>query len=170
MSMTPVHIDDGLTDHGAVLRVVGIVLSAHIAGMYAFAPVMGLLTDRLGRRAVILIGIGILLLACGLAAVAGHGTWLLSTALFLLGLGWSALMVSGSTLLSESVDAAVRPAAQGLNDLIMGLAGASAGAVSGLVVFLGGYPVLAILAAVTTLPLLALAFRPVGPDRAPDKV
>jgi hypothetical protein len=42
----------------------------------------------------------------------------------------------------------------------MGVAGALAGAMSGLVVALGGYSTLALLAALAVLPLLALALRP----------
>jgi MFS family permease len=79
--------------------------------------------------------------------------------LTLLGLGWSGTMVAGSTLLSESVPVELRPSAQGLADLVMGLAGASAGALSGPVVQLGGYPALTVIAAATTLPLAALALR-----------
>jgi MFS family permease len=161
MSMTPVHIGAGMSDHAAVLRVVGVVLSLHIGGMFALAPVAGWLTDRLGRRPVILCGIAVLLIACVLAASAGHETWRLAIALFLLGLGWSGTMVAGSTLLSESVGIAIRPAAQGLNDLVMGLAGASSGALSGLIVYIGGYATLAVLSALATLPLLALTLRPV---------
>jgi MFS family permease len=70
-------------------------------------------------------------------------------------------MVAGSTLLSESVPEPVRPSAQGLADLVMGLAGAAAGALSGLVVAWSGYPALNLLAAVATVPVLALALRPV---------
>jgi hypothetical protein len=51
----------------------------------------------------------------------------------------------------------LRASAQGLSDLIMGLAGASAGAVSGLVVHAWGYPILTLLAALATAPLIALA-------------
>lgn len=166
MSMTPVHINEGGHDHAAVLRVVGIVLSLHIAGMFALSPVTGWLTDRIGRRPVILLGIGLLLVACAVAGTAGHDTVRLSTGLALLGLGWSATMVAGSTLLSESVPVDVRPAAQGLADMVMGIAGATAGALSGVVVAIGGYPVLALLAAIAALPLLALALRPVAPDAA----
>jgi MFS family permease len=161
MSMTPVHIRAGGLEHGAVLRIVGIVLSLHIAGMFAFAPVVGWLTDRLGRRPVSLFGIGLLVTACAVAGTAGHDTVRLSVGLFLLGLGWSGTMVAGSTLLSESVELTVRPAAQGLNDLVMGLGGASAGALSGLVVQLGGYPTLALVSAIATAPLVLLALRPV---------
>jgi MFS family permease len=162
MAMTPVHLGESHSD-ADVLRVVGIVLSLHIAGMYALSPVVGVLTDRLGRRPVILGGIGLLLVACATAGTAGHGTVQLSVGLALLGLGWSGTMVAGSTLLSESVPVEVRPAAQGLSDLVMGLAGASAGAVSGLVVDTSGYATLNLLAAIATLPLIALALRPVRP-------
>ena len=113
MSMTPVHIGHGAVDRDAVLRTVGIVLSLHIAGMYAFSPVTGWLTDRMGRRAVILLSAGTLIAACAVSALAGDRTAQLATGLFLLGLGWSGTMVAGSTLLSESVDGSVRPAAQG---------------------------------------------------------
>ncbi|HEX7744242.1 MAG TPA: MFS transporter, partial [Micromonosporaceae bacterium] len=159
MAMTPVRIGESHGD-ADVLRVVGIVLSIHIAGMYALSPVVGWLTDRVGRRAVILGGVALLIAACAVAGTAGHHTPRLSLGLALLGLGWSATMVAGSTLLSESVPVAVRPAAQGLSDLVMGLAGAAAGALSGLVVELAGYPVLALLAALATVPLIALALRP----------
>ena len=76
-------------------------------------------------------------------------------------MGWSGTMVAGSTLLSESVGAANRPAVQGLSDLVMGLAAASAGALSGLVVAWSSYATLTVLAAVATVPLIALALRPV---------
>ncbi|MEV6372134.1 MFS transporter [Micromonospora musae] len=167
MSMTPVRLGESHGD-ADVLRVVGIVLSLHIAGMYALSPVVGWLTDRLGRRAVILVGVVLLLAACAVAGTAGHHTPRLSIGLVLLGLGWSGTMVAGSTLLSESVPAAVRPSVQGFSDLTMGLAGAVAAAVSGFVMRAAGYPVLTLLAAVATVPLVALALRPV-PAGAPDE-
>ena len=65
-------------------------------------------------------------------------------------------MVAGSTLLSEAVPAELRASAQGLSDLTMGLAGATAGALSGVVVQAWGYATLALLAALATGPLIAL--------------
>ncbi|MCZ7376176.1 MFS transporter [Micromonospora sp. WMMC250] len=167
MAMTPVRLGESHAD-ADVLRLVGIVLSLHIAGMYAFSPVVGWLTDRLGRRAVILGGVGFLLAACAVAGTAGHHTPRLSVGLVLLGLGWSGTMVAGSTLLSESVPAGVRPSVQGFCDLVMGLAGAAAAVVSGFVMQFAGYPVLTLLAAVAAAPLVALALRPV-PTGAPDE-
>lgn len=165
MAMTPVHIGHG-HDEAGVLRIVGIVLSVHIAGMFALSPIVGLVADRFGRRAVILGGIALLLAACAVAGTAGQSTPRLALGLFLLGLGWSCTMVAGSTLLSESVPVEVRPAVQGLSDLIMGLAGALAGALSGFVVELAGYGVLNLLAAIAVVPLVALALRPVPAGQA----
>ncbi|MEN3608335.1 MFS transporter [Plantactinospora sp. ZYX-F-223] len=162
MVMTPVRLGEWHSD-AHLLRVVGLVLSLHIAGMFALAPVVGWLTDRLGRRAVILGGLGLLLAACAVAGTAGHDTVRISIGLTLLGLGWSGTMVAGSTLLSESVPVEVRPAVQGLSDLTMGLAGALAGALSGFVIQVAGYPVLNLLAAVAVVPLLALALRAAPP-------
>ena len=156
MAMTPVHILDAGHEAAHTLRIVGIVLSFHIAGMYALAPVTGWLSDRYGRRPVILGGVALLLLACAVAGTAGHGTVQLSAGLTLLGLGWSGTMVGGSTLLTESVSAEIRPSAQGLSDMIMGLAGASAGALSGFAMNGGGYPLVALLAAAATVPLVLM--------------
>jgi MFS family permease len=157
MAMTPVHIKGAGHDAAHTLGIVGVVLSFHIAGMYAFSPVFGWLTDRLGRRPVIFAGIALLLAACALAGSAGHGTAQLAAGLMVLGLGWSATMVAGSTLLSESIPVELRASAQGLSDLVMGLAGASAGAISGLILAAWGYPTLTLLAALATVPLMVLA-------------
>ncbi len=156
MAMTPVHIRGAGHDAGHTLRIVGVVLSFHVAGMFAFAPVFGWLTDKIGRRAVIFAGIVLLLGACGVAGTAGYDSAPLGAALTMLGLGWSATMVAGSTLLSEAVPGQLRTSAQGLSDLLMGLAGAVAGAVSGVVVEAWGYPTLTLFAAFATAPLIVL--------------
>jgi MFS family permease len=154
MAMTPVHIREGGHDAAHTLRIVGVVLSLHIAGMYALSPVVGWLTDRLGRRPVIGLGVALLIAACAISGTAGHDSARLAAGLTVLGMGWSSTMVAGSTLLSESVPDEMRAAAQGFSDLVMGLAGASAGAVSGLVVGGWGYPILALASALATIPLV----------------
>lgn len=156
MAMTPVHIRGAGHDAAHTLRIVGVVLSLHIAGMFAFAPVMGWLTDRIGRRPVVVGGIALLLAACTVAGTAGHGSAQLAIGMMLLGLGWSGTMVAGSTMLSESVPLELRASAQGLSDLIMGLAGALAGAISGVILEGWGYPRLTLLAALATAPLLLI--------------
>ena len=162
MAMTPVHIRGAGHDAAHTLRIVGVVLSMHVAGMFAFSPIMGWLSDRFGRDRVIMGGVGLLLVACAVAGTAGHDSTRLAIGLVLLGLGWSATMVAGSAMLSASMAPEIRPSAQGLSDLVMGLAGASAGALSGVVVQNFGYPTLAMAAAIATLPLAALAVRSIA--------
>jgi len=166
MAMTPVHIRGAGHDAAHTLSVVGVVLSFHIAGMFAFSPVVGWLADRLGRRPIIFAGIALLLMACGFAGSAGHDPGRLATGLMLLGLGWSATMVAGSTLVSESVPVELRASAQGLSDLAMGVAGASASAASGVIVGAWGYAALTVLAALATAPLIVLALS--SPNRVGD--
>jgi MFS family permease len=152
MVMTPIHMDHG----HASLTVIGFVISVHIAGMFAFSPIMGWLTDRVGRIAVIVAGAAVLLIAAALAGTAPTGhSFGLTAGLFLLGLGWSACTVAGSTLLSESVPLAERPVVQGASDLLMGLAAAGGGALAGLVVGRLGYGVLNVGAAVLVAALIA---------------
>jgi MFS family permease len=166
MAMTPLHIGE-VHDAADTMRIVGFVISAHIAGMYGLSPVFGWLTDRLGRRPVILSGVVMQISACAIAGTAGHRTPQLTVALVLLGLGWSCTMVAGSTLFAESIPVWLKARAQGLSDLATGLAGAGAGLASGLVVGLSGYPTLTLLAALATLPLVALALRP-APYTSPN--
>ncbi len=167
MAMTPVHIRGAGHDAGHTLHVVGVVLSFHIAGMFAFSPVIGWLTDRAGPRRVIGVGIAVLLTACAVAGSAGYHSARLTAGMMLLGLGWSASMVAGSTLLSESVSPDLRTTAQGLSDLAMGLAGAVAGAISGVIVEAWGYPALTLVAALATGPLIGLVWS--SPSRGDDR-
>lgn len=159
MSMTPVHIRSAGHDAAHTLRIVGVVLSLHIAGMFAFSPAVGWLTDRAGRRPVIIAGVVLLVAASLLAGSAEHDSTRLAIALTILGLGWSFTMVAGSTLLSESVAEELRTSAQGLSDAIMGITGASAGALSGIIVHAWGFPMLTVLAAIATTPFVVLAMR-----------
>ncbi|ROZ98013.1 MFS transporter [Gordonia sp. OPL2] len=147
MALTPVHMTHG----GASLTVVGLSISAHVAGMYALAPVMGLLTDRLGRVPTVLVGQALLLASCIAGFVLHHSQTGLVVALVLLGLGWSAATVAGSTMLTDSVAVAMRPRVQGITDTSMSLAGAIAGALAGVVVGLFGYPVLVLAAGAVSI-------------------
>jgi MFS family permease len=155
MTMTPVH----MKDHGHSLTLSGFVIGLHIAGMYALSPVVGRWSDRIGRVPVLLAGGATLFSAGVVVAVAGHAPALLFLGLFLLGLGWSCTMVSGSALLSESVPVSNRVAVQGTSDLMMGLFGATAGFGSGFVKRAFGFHVLAELGAVVAVALIVVLLR-----------
>lgn len=154
MSMTPVHLQHG----GADLEIVGLVISGHITGMYIASPLMGIAADRLGRRPVILIGAMTLLTSFVISgSAAGHESTQLLIGLFLLGLGWSATLIAGSTLLTESIDQEVRPRVQGAADLTMGIGGAFAGITSGIVVGFGSYTLLNGISAALIVALIGVA-------------
>jgi MFS family permease len=159
MVMTPLHMHHG----GAELRVIGLVISVHILGMFAFSPLVGLAVDRFGARPIVLLASGVLVGASLLAAQAPTG-WSagLTVALFLLGLGWSGTLVSGSTLIAGAVPVAERAGVQGASDLAMGLAAGGGGALAGVVVAQLGYGVLGLGAAVlaAVIAVAALVLRP----------
>ncbi|MEX5257287.1 MFS transporter [Kocuria arenosa] len=164
MSMTPVH----LTLHGASLSVVGLTISLHVAGMYALAPVFGWLADRAGRRSTVLLGQALFVAALVLSWLGSTSPVLVTVGLVLLGLGWSASTVAGSTLVAEAVAPAERPKLQGVSDLFMNLAGATGGALAGPVLALTGFDglsaALLVLVAVVVVSHGGRAQRDAGAD------
>jgi len=149
MSMTPLHLQEIVAGPGGVhgshtagsdvLVIIGFTISLHIAGMFALSPVMGWLTDKLGRIQTIALGFTILTAAVLVAGFGQTSTAAVAVGLVLLGVGWSASTIAGSTLLAESVAQQDRVAVQGVSDMLMGAAGAAGGAVSGLVLSWVGY-------------------------------
>jgi MFS family permease len=151
MVMTPVH----MAHVDVSLQLIGLVISVHVAGMYALSPLVGMAVDRFGRLTVIGAGVVILLTACVVSGLApADDVVTLGIGLFLLGLGWSCTLIAGSTLVTDEVDPPERPAVQGLSDLTMNVAGALGGVVAGVVVWLASYQVLT---AVAAIPVVALA-------------
>jgi MFS family permease len=172
MSMTPLHLqlltEGPLTDmpsghaHAAstdVLVLIGFTISLHIAGMYALSPVMGWLTDKTGRLPVILLGHGLILLSVLVAGIGQAEPALVTVGLVLLGLGWSAATIAGSTLLAESVGADDRVLVQGVSDTMMGVAGAVGAGFSGLVMSGVGYQGLNLAAAAVAAAVFVAALR-----------
>jgi MFS family permease len=150
MVMTPVH----MAHVDVSLTIIGLVISVHVLGMYAFSPVVGSLSDRFGRVRIIQIGILTLLLSTVISGKAqADDAYTLGVGLFLLGLGWSCTLIAGSTLLSESVSAEFKASSQGASDLVMNLAGAGGGAIAGVIIGTLSYGWLCLAAA---LPVLAL--------------
>jgi MFS family permease len=147
MSMTPVH----LSMMNVVLPLIGLTVSLHTAGMYAFSPLFGWLSDRWGRITVIVLGQIILLAALVVNAVAPDDMTAIVVSMILLGLGWSASTVAASALLTESVTPEDRPTVQGLSDTLMSLTGAAAGAAAGLTLAAIGYGPLSVVTIALTV-------------------
>jgi MFS family permease len=164
MVMTPVHMGHAGGAEGTTLRIIGLVISVHVAGMYLFSPLVGWLADRAGRRATVAVGGGLLLAAAAFAGTAPPGAAVqLGAGLLLLGLGWSCGLIAGSTLVTESVAVEVRPTAQGGSDLLMGLGAALAGVIGGPLLAIGGFGLVSAVSAALVLPLAVVWLSGVRP-------
>ena len=156
MVMTPVH----MAHVDVSLTIIGLVISVHVLGMYAFSPLVGSLSDRLGRVRVIQIGIITLLLSTIISGRAhADDAYTLGIGLFLLGLGWSCTLIAGSAYLSESVETEFRASSQGASDLVMNLAGAGGGALAGVIIGTLSYGWLCLAAAIPVLALGAMSLK-----------
>ncbi len=151
MTMTPVHLK--LHGHEAVSP---FVVSVHIAGMYAFSPLVGRLSDRRGHHETIRVGALLLVAATVIAALSGNVEQLLFPSLWLLGVGWNFGLIGGSSLLTESMSAEARVRVQGVADLLMSFCGGMGGFASGFIRRAVGYHVLSTLALVAAGVLLVI--------------
>lgn len=159
MTMTPVH----MRHHGHGLGEVGLVISLHVAAMYLPSLLTGMLVDRVGRAATAAAS-GLVLLAAGVTAALAPGGSLPLTvaALVLLGLGWNLGLISGTALVVDATESADRGRVQGSVDVLVALAGAAGGVLSGVVVGVSSFAVLSLaggLLALALLPVLVLAGR-----------
>jgi len=147
-----------LHDHGQSMGLVGLVVSTHTLGMFAFAPVSGWLADRFGGRTVVAAGLATLALSAVLVAgTAGSPGPGLPVALFVLGYGWNLVFVGGSALLVRGLPDAVQPRVQGLVDGWSWAGGGVATLASTAVLGAAGYPPLALGAGALVLVPAALA-------------
>ena len=137
MTMTPVH----LKSHGHE-TVSSFVISLHIAGMFAFSPLVGRFSDKYGRYATILAGSLILMTSTIMSAMSGDDAVLLFPALWLLGIGWSFGLIGGSSLLVDSIPGEYRVKVQGSADLLMSFFGGLSGFASGFIRKAIGYHML----------------------------
>ncbi|MFF2795769.1 MFS transporter [Lysinibacillus xylanilyticus] len=151
MTMTPVH----MKHHGHGLSEVGIVIGFHVGSMYLPSLVTGVLVDKIGRTAMS-IASGVTLLFAGLLAAfaPSDSMVLLIVALSLLGLGWNFGLISGTAQIVDSTEPSTRAKTQGKIDVLVALAGASGGALSGMVVANASYATLSLAGGLLSLILI----------------
>jgi MFS family permease len=165
MTMTPVH----MRHHHHSLSDVGFVIGMHIGAMFLPSLITGPLVDRIGRVPMAIASAATLLAAGLVAAFApGDSMTLLTLALVLLGLGWNFGLISGTALIVDATTLETRAKTQGSIDVLIAIAGAGGGAMSGVVVGISSFSTLALGGGFTALLLIpAVVFyqRP-HPDRA----
>ncbi|MDP9468756.1 MAG: MFS transporter [Chloroflexota bacterium] len=163
MTMTPYHLH--AEGHG--LGTVGLVISAHTFGMFAFSPLSGRLTDRFGANAMILAGFSVLAASGVISALPIAGVTL-AIPMFLLGIGWNLGFVAGSSLLASEAPLGDRARLQGASDAVVWATAAAASFSSGYVVATASFALLAIIGTAVAVLLAvvvvldARASRPVS--------
>ncbi len=154
-----------LTDGGMGTATVGIFISAHFLGMFGLAAPLGRLTDRFGRRRMIIAGIAV-------TGIGATGTSLLGDSVlilpffFLLGLGWCSSWVAGTTMLADITTPQERGRLTASNDQIVSLSGAGAVLAAGFVLDQFGFAVVGLgltaLVLVALIPMLRLSEPTIG--------
>lgn len=170
MTMTPVH----MREHGHALGATGIVISAHIAGMYLPSLATGALVDRFGPR-VIAVSSGVVLAIAGVlaASVPDSSVFGLAIALVVLGAGWNLGLLSGTSLVTAATPLERRARTQGKVDLSIAIAGATGGLGSGALMASSSYSTLGVLGAIVavgSLPLVALGGSSRSSTEVPETV
>lgn len=113
------------------------VIQWHVIGMYAPALVMGSIVQRLGPLPVMMAGV-VTYFLCLAAAVSGQTTMHFWLSGLLLGVGWCALFVGATALLTQAYAPAEKARAQGVNDVaVFVVMGASSAVSGGVLVGLG---------------------------------
>jgi MFS family permease len=151
MTMTPVH----MTHHGHGISAVGIVIGIHVAAMYLPSLITGVLVDKFGRTLMSYASGVTLLLAGLLAAFAPADSMvLLILALALLGLGWNFGLISGTAAIVDATPPQIRAKTQGMVDVLIALAGASGGVMSGMVMAQTSFSTLSLIGGFLSLLLI----------------
>ncbi|MBI5668153.1 MAG: MFS transporter [Chloroflexi bacterium] len=151
MVMTPLHMDHH--HHGR--EAISLVISMHTLGMFGLSAVTGYLIDRFGRVPMLVAGALILIVSALLAPVSTN-QYILSAALFLLGLGWNFGYVAASSLLADTLQGEERARVQGVNDSLVFLAAGFGSLASGPLFASGGYAAVSSAGIVLTLALIGL--------------
>jgi MFS family permease len=154
MTITPIHIEH----HGHGIGITGVVIAAHVAGMFLPSPFSGWLVDRFGYLPIAAAA-GVILLAAGLLAAWApvDSVATLVLALVLLGLGWNLGLVSGTTLVTDAVPLATRARTQGVVESGVALAGAGGGLSSGLIFAATSYATLTLVGGILGLLIIPIA-------------
>jgi MFS family permease len=161
MGVTPTALDHA--HHGGTT--ISLVISSHIAGMFAFAPLIGRWMDRAGRRAALLAGCATSIVGALLAASEANAL-VIGAGLVAIGLGWSATFLGATAVISDLTAPNERAGALGFTALLISLTSAAAGLGGGIALEAAGYGPLGVGMAVLVAGALLLVARLREPGRA----
>lgn len=153
-----------LAHHGHGLTAISVSVSIHVVGMFGFSLPLGRLTDRYGRRALMLAGLTVT--AVGGLLVGFTGAYPLITAgTFLVGVGWSCGNVATTALLADTTSPAERGRAIGANDTFSSASGIALPLIGSVIAHRWGMPLVGALTVALVIPpaLMLLRLREVHP-------
>jgi MFS family permease len=158
MALTPL----ALAHHGHPLTAISLAVALHVVGMFGLSLPLGRLTDRLGRRTMMLAGL--LVVVLGTALVPATGNYGVATAgLVLIGVGWSGVSVAVTALVADVVPPAERGRAVGVVDSVSSLASILMPLAGGPLAELIGFAGLVAVVGVLALGPVVLTLRLVEP-------
>ncbi len=145
-----------LAHHGHALPVISLAVAIHVIGMFGLSVPLGRLTDRVGRRNMMMVGCVVTAVGAMLVP-ASPEYWVITLGTFLVGLGWSCINVSVSALIADMVDPLDRGRAIGTNDTFSGAGSIVLPLAGGPMVEMAGLPILAVVGvSLMLIPLLML--------------
>ena len=164
MSMMMSLVSVIMHQHEIAITLISIAVSLHVIGMYGFSVPIGWLTDKLGRKAVIVLGAVVMGLGAFLTPLTASYS-MVTLSIFLVGLGWSAANIATTALISDFSPPQRRGRLLGANDVVIGLASLSLPALGGAVIANAGLLALGLLGLVVAIPsvLIALPLRETKP-------
>jgi MFS family permease len=133
------------------------IIGAHVLGMYALVPVVGVLIDRIGRTPALAGGLAVVAASCA-GLVLWEGVAMTGILLFGLGLGWNVSFVAATAQLADLAEPHERGKLLGFNDLLAGLTGASFVLLGGFALDSSGVAAMSLGAAVIALAPIAFVF------------
>ena len=144
-----------LHHRGHDLGDISVALGSHLVGMYVFAPYSGVLVDRIGRRASLIMGLGVLSLA--VTGVLSAGLSVVVPAMFFVGAGWNIAYVASTALVADAAEPEERGLALGSMDLVATLASAAMSAAAPAILSGAGLgTVVSVAAAFAAVPAILL--------------
>ena len=158
MNMMMVMTSIALRSHDYTLTAISISVAIHVVGMFGFSLPLGKLTDRIGRRNVMLLGL----------TLASAGSWfvvatsayvVITMGTFFVGLGWSCVNIAATSLYADTTSPAERGRVIGANDTFTAAAAIAMPLVGGVVVEYLGFRMLGFFGMALMAPPLLLLLR-----------
>ncbi len=145
-----------MSHNSFTMTLISTTISVHVIGMYALSLPLGRMVDRLGSKKFMIVG-SVLTGLGGLLTPLTTDYYTITLGMFLVGLGWSASSVSTTALIANATEVSVRGRVLGLNDMVTGIASATAPFAGGVVIAAEGFLGFGIYGFALSIPAIFLA-------------